>query len=327
MTTNSVREIAADLAADAALLEIAENVGVSTLLDGEAPFSLAEVTALASVPEAGARSFLGALVAAGLLDPAGEDSFTPCADMADRRYAAGYLSWSLTANRPYLDHAAEFLREPDAVAGRYSRDGRSVAISSRWIGSAGFYPGQVAEILSRKPQRIVDLGSGAGGLLIQLLTALPTSTGLALDMSAGACEAAEQAAELAGVSDRLTMVNRPIESLLEHPEPVQGADVVHAGFVMHDTAARPEVLEGILRTCREGLAEGGSVIVTDCVPYAQDPRERAFSALFTYLHAASMEVNLPTETEWRAAFTRAGFGDVTLTPLPMPGSRLIIASR
>jgi len=326
MTTNSAREIAADLAADAALLEIAENVGISTLLDGAVPFTLDEVTAMGGVPETGARSFLGALVAAGLLDSDGDDRFTPCADMAERRYDAGYLSWSLTANRPYLDHAAEILREPDTAA-RHQRDGRSVAISSRWIGSAGFYPGQVAEILSRKPQRIVDLGSGAGGLLIQLLTALPDSTGLALDMSAGACEAAEQAAKLAGVDDRLTMVNRPIESLLTDPEPVRDADVVHAGFVMHDTAADPEVLEGILRTCREGLAEGGSVIVTDCVPYAPGPRERAFSALFTYLHASSMEVQLPSESEWRAAFIRAGFSEVTLTPLPMPGSRLIIATR
>src|SRR5689334_12882665 len=128
MNSNDAREIAADLAANAALLEMAEGLGLSALLDRAAPFTLDEVTAAAGVPEAGALSFLQALLAAGLVER-GADArhFAPCADLADRRYEAGYLSWSLNANRPYIDHAAEFLRAPEATAGKYRRDGRRVA--------------------------------------------------------------------------------------------------------------------------------------------------------------------------------------------------------
>jgi SAM-dependent methyltransferase len=305
---------------------MAEELGLSALLDRGTPFTLDEVTAAAGVPEAGALSFLDALLAAGLVER-GADAreFAPCADLADRRYQAGYLSWSLNANRPYVDHAAEFLREPTAAARRYQRDGRRVAISSRWIGSRGFYPGVISEITSRKPQRIVDLGAGAGGLLIHLLTTLPSSTGLALDLSAAACEEAERAARRADVHDRFTVVNRAIESLVDDPEPVRDADVVHAGFVLHDVIGDTELADGILRTCRESLADGGHLVVTDAVPYVDNPRERAFSALFTYLHASSMGVRLPSEDQWRAAFERAGFTDVTSTALRMPGSRVFVA--
>jgi SAM-dependent methyltransferase len=327
MTSFDVREIAADLAANATLLEIAENLRLSTLLDRGTPFTLAEVTAAAGVTETRALLFLRAMVAAGLLASDGEAGpFVPCADLADRRYEAGYLSWSLNANRPYIDHAELFLRDPEPAGRQHQRDGRRVAVSSRWIGSHGFYPGVLSEIINRKPQRVVDLGAGAGALLIHLLTVLPTSTGVALDSSASACEEAERASRRAWVSDRLTVVNRSVESLIDDPAPVDGADVVHAGFVMHDVVQNPEVFDGVLRTCRERMAEGGCLVITDAVPYANGTRERAFSALFSYLHESSMGVRLPSEDQWRSLFQRAGFATVTSTPLRMPGSRLFVAA-
>jgi SAM-dependent methyltransferase len=327
MNSNNFQETAADLAANAALLEIAEILGISAILDRMAPFTLDEVITAADIPEAGARSFVQALLSAGLVEQGqGTGHFIPCADLADRRYEAGYLSWSLNANRPYIDHAAEFLRQSEAIAGQHQRDGHRVAVSSRWVGSHGFYPGVISEITSRKPQRIADLGAGAGGLLIHLLTTLSNSTGLALDLSAAACEEAGKAARLADVHDRLTIVNQSIESLIDDAGPIRGADVVHAGFVLHDVSGDPDLLSAILRSCRESLADGGCLIVTDAVSYADNQRERAFSALFTYLHSSSMGVRLPSEDKWQAAFQRAGFSNVTCMPLRMPGSRMFVAA-
>jgi SAM-dependent methyltransferase/acyl carrier protein len=321
-------EIAADLAANAALLEIAENLGLSPLLDRGTPLTLAEAMTATGLSEARTLSFLHALVAAGLLERDAETGpFVPCAELADRRYEAGYLSWSLNANRPYIDHAERFLREPEAAGRQHRRDGRRVAVSSRWIGSRGFYPGVLSEIINRKPQRIVDLGAGAGALLIRILTELQTSTGVALDLSAGACEEAERAGRRAAVEDRLTVVNRSVETLIDDPGPIDGADIVHAGFVMHDVAKNPDVFAGVLRRCREHLADGGCLVVTDAVPYADAPGERAFSALFSYLHESSMGVRLPTADQWGEFFRQAGFSDLTNTPLRMPGSRLFVATR
>lgn len=328
MISSNALEIAADLAAHATLLEIAENLGLSPLLDRGAPFTLAEATTAAGVPEARALSFLRAMVAAGLLKRDTETGpFSPCAELADRRYEAGYLSWSLTANRPYIDHAERFLREPEAAGRQHQRDGRRVAVSSRWIGSRGFYPGVLSEIIHRKPERIVDLGAGAGALLIRILAELPTSTGVALDLSPGACAEAERAGRLAQVEDRLTVVNRSVETLVDDPAPLDGADIVHAGFVLHDVAQHPGVFAGVLRACRERIADGGCLVVTDAVPYVDAPGERAFSALFSYLHESSMGVRLPTTEQWYEHFRQAGFSAVTSTALPMPGSRLFVAER
>ncbi|MGV9649858.1 class I SAM-dependent methyltransferase [Streptomyces sp. NPDC003554] len=326
MSWTEHRDTAADLAAYAAFLEIAEGLGLSSLLDRDEAFTLDEVMSAARLAEPAAAEFLKALVAAGLVQEGAEErQFAPCADMAAKRYAAGYLSWSLDANRPYIDHAPEILRDPDTARGQYRRDGRRVAVSSRWIGSQGFYPGVIEEIVSRKPRRIVDLGAGAGGLLIHLLGSLPDSTALALDLSEAACDEARRAAEEAGVGDRLEIAHRSVESLVDDASPVRGADVVHAGFVMHDVSSTPDVLDGVLRACRTSLADGGCLVVTDAVPYASGEGERSFSALFTYLHAGSMDVRLPAEDEWAEAFRRAGFSDVRCTRLPMPGSRVFVA--
>jgi SAM-dependent methyltransferase len=320
------KETAADLAAVAGLLEIAEDLNLSPMLDRSGPFTLNDVMVAAEISESGATAFVEAMLCAGLVEP-GEDSdhFVPCPDMADRRYESGYLSWTLNANRPYIENAAKFVRDPQAAAASYHRDGRRVAVSSRWIGSSGFYPDVISEIIDRKPAQIVDLGAGAAGLLIHLLTALPDSQGLALDVSEAACEEAERAASRADVGERLEVVHRSIESLIEDSSPVRNANVVHAGFVMHDLVSRPDVFEGVLHTCRTSIAEGGCLVITDAVPYAANPRERSFSALFTYLHSSSMGVQLPTEQAWQTAFRRAGFSHVTSAPLRMPGSRMFVA--
>ncbi|MFD0448116.1 methyltransferase [Streptomyces indonesiensis] len=170
----------------------------------------------------------------------------------------GYLSWALNANRPYIDNATSFLREPRRQA--RSTSGTGAGWRSRPAGS-----GRTASTpaSSRRSPAANRGGSWISarephGLLIHLLTALPDSTGLALDLSAAACEEAERAARRAEVGDRLEVVNRSIESLVEDHSPVRDADVVHAGFVMHDVVSRPDVLDGVLRACRASIADGGA---------------------------------------------------------------------
>ncbi|MFD4371311.1 class I SAM-dependent methyltransferase [Streptomyces sp. NPDC058486] len=320
-------ETAADLAAVAALLEMADRLGIVPLLERGEPVTSAELAAAADVPEEGMDAFLSALVAAALLVPAGVKEFRIADDFADRIHESGYLIWSLRANQPYVQNPAEFLRDPAGAGARYERNGREVAVSSRWIGSQGFYPAATEAILAARPRRIVDLGAGAAGLLIDLLGRLPESTGVALDMSAGACREAARAALAAGVGDRLEVVERPIQSVADDPTPVEGADVVHAGFVFHDIVREGDVFDRVLRACREALRPGGIMAITDSVPYASGERERRFSALFTYLHAGFMDVPLPPEEDWLARFRQAGFEQARCVPHRFPGGRLFIAAK
>jgi SAM-dependent methyltransferase len=328
MTSTHPLETAADLAAVAALLEMADRLRIIPLLERGEPVTAAELAVTAQVPEDGMQGFLTALVAAALLVPTGPaKEYRIADDFADRVYQAGYLSWSLNANRPFVEHPAEFLRDPVGAATRYQRDGREVAVSSRWIGAQGFYPAATEAILRVRPGRIVDLGAGAAGLLIDLLGRLPASTGVALDISAAACAEATRAATAVGVGDRLDVVQRPIQSLADDATPVQGADVVHAGFVFHDIVAEGDVFDRVLRNCRTALRPGGIMAITDAVPYAPAERERRFSALFTYLHAGFMNVRLPAEEDWLARFRQAGFGSAECVPHRFPTGRLFIATK
>jgi SAM-dependent methyltransferase len=318
---------AADLAGVAVLLEIGDQLGISHLLDAGKPITVAVLAEAASIPADAAAAYAHALLAAGLLTPAnGPEQFVPCAEIADWRYAAGYVSWALSANRAFIDHAPEFLRDPGGAATAYRRNARQVAVSSGWIGSRGFYPSGIAAISAGRCNRVADLGAGAAKLLIRLLQEGIAKSAVALDISAEACEEAERAARHSGVSDRLEVVHRSIESLADDAGPVAGVDVVHAGFVLHDIVGRPDVLGSVLASCRCALANEGRLVVTDAVPYAPDEPERRFSALFSYLHAKFMDVALPTEEEWLAAFRGAGFSEVSCTPHAFPSGRLFVAS-
>lgn len=332
MPNDYPRETAADLAANAAFILMADELGVSPLLDKGEPFTRDALVEAAQNNAEGVGEFLRALIAAGLVEPvAGDgpeagDRFVPSADYAERRYEAGYLTWALNASRPHIENVAEFIADYPSAAAKHQRDGRRVAVSSRWMGSFGAAPVAFAEITGRRPARLVDLGAGSGGLLIELLRRLPDSTAVAVDINAAACDEASRNARRAGMADRLAVVNRSVQSLVEDPSPISGVDLIHAGFVMHDILADTESAEAVLRTLRSSLADGGALVVMDAVPYATEPRERAFSALFTYLHTMAMDVMLPTQEQWYAAFEKAGFTSITHTPLRWPAGRMFVVS-
>lgn len=318
-------DTAADLAAIAALLEIADELGIFGQLESGLPLTAEELAAAAGTPVPGMESFLGALAAAGLVI---RDSASRSVRVTDAfpqlRTAAGYLSWSLQAARPFIDNSLAFLTDRDSAAGLHARDSRDVALFSQWIGSSDIYPQDLSVVVSARPSHVVDLGAGTARFLIDALSELPDATGVALDISAAACALAAEGAREAGLAGRLRVVQRSVESLADDPSPIAGADVIHAGFVFHDLLSDPETSAAVLRSCKNALAPGGFLAISDAVPYSATARERMFSSLFTYLHESFMNVRLPAEETWRETFLAAGFSAVQCRPHKVPGGRLFI---
>jgi SAM-dependent methyltransferase len=331
MTSRFGLDAAPALAAVAALLEIGDRLGISGLLDSRTPATTAEFATHAGTPEPPMADYLTALAAAGLGELLADDDsagvrFRTVDNIRDFRYAAGYISWAMEANRPFLANPAEFFRDPAGAASRHQRDGARVAISAGWMGIQGFYPGITSAVLERPPSRLVDLGAGAGALLVHLLRELPESSGVALDINPAACEQARRAAVAAGMEDRLQVTVCAIESLVTDPAPLERVDLIHAGFVMHDLVASGAA-EEVVAVCQKMLAPGGRMLVTDAVPFVKEESERGFSALFSYVHAGFMKVNLPAEQEWLDLFRHAGFSDISVRPQRLPGGRLFIATK
>jgi SAM-dependent methyltransferase len=319
-------ELAADMAATTALIEIGEQIGALHLLEAGQPFAASDLAAAAGIPLSAAAGYLEALAAAVLIVAADvPGSFCAAEDFASRRHEAGYLSWSLRANRPYIDHALEYLRNPVQARQEYPRNGREVALTASWIGERAFYPAVVTTIIDSRPGRLVDLGAGTGSLLIGVLAALPGSTGCAVDVDVGACAEAARAAVRAGVADRLDVVERSIQSLAADPEPLQGANLIHAGFVLHELLPDDEqAFDDLLSTCRATLEPGGMMAVTDSIPYATAERERRFSAWFTYSHDL-MGRRLLTTKQWLEKFEAAGFPVTQVRQHRFPAGRLFLA--
>lgn len=325
---HSALESAADLAAAAALLQIGVELGVDQVLDSGAVFHVSDLSKISGLPEPGLHEYLRAMMAAGLVVEADAAGWYKAAvDYPDRRYEAGYVSWAMNANHPFIQNTRAFFTDGDAAGRIHRRDGRRVAVSTRWMGERGFYPAIIDRVNASGALRVADIGAGAGSLLVQLLLENTARTGVALDISAKACAAAREAAAETGVSDRLEVIEGSIESLIDDAGPVRGAEVIQACFVMHDVLQDDAMSSAVLRSCREALAPNGFIAVADAVAYAQEPRERTFSALFTHLHANFMNVQLPEEEEWMDKFRAAGFSKVECVPLKLPGGRLFVAGK
>ncbi|MFF8618456.1 methyltransferase domain-containing protein [Streptomyces sp. NPDC015350] len=321
-------EKAADVAAVSALLQIGVELGADQVLDSGDTFDVADLAKATDVPVRGIEEYVTALVAAGLVVEADvPGQYRAAEDFAESKYQAGYVSWAMNANQPFLDNARAFLTDREAAARVHRRDGRRVAVSSRWMAERAVYPDIIDQVNAAGAQRVTDLGAGTGGLLIQLLLDDPAREAVALDVSPAACAAAREAADRAGVSDRLEVAERSIESLVDDAAPVEGAEAILASFAMHDVLQDEALCHAVLRRCHQALPPNGFMAVADAVSYAQSRGERQFSALFTYVHANFMDIRLPSEHKWQETFRAAGFSTVKCLPQVLPGSRLFVATK
>jgi SAM-dependent methyltransferase len=318
------------LAAVAALLEMGDRLGILKFIEAGREFSVNQVAYAEDLPEVSVANYLEALQAAAVIRPVNGQGglFEPAPDFDQIRHQAGFISWTMNANRPFIENAREFLADPSRGSGVDLRDGREVAVTSQWMGSTAFYPAALATILDRKPTVAVDLGSGTCRLLIEILLNLPQSRAVGLDLSHGACQEAASAAEHAGVSDRLRIIERPIQAIAVDPEPLQDAQVIHAGFVFHDMMPDEEnVADQVLANCCASLQPGGLMAITEAVPYVRNERERHFSAIVTYYHQQFMKRRLLNESEWMEKLRNAGFVNVRSVELAFPTGRLFLASK
>lgn len=320
---------APSLAGVAILLEIGSEYGLVELLRQSRTISVSEAALHSGLSPAVITQYLEALVSAGLLEQAGGDgpvhAYRGTTTLARAIHDVGYLSWGLRACQPLIANARRFMVDPNQAREDYQRDGGLIARTSQWMGEQSFYPQAEEAILALRPRHFVDLGCGSARLLVKILQQLPESYGTGIDMSSKACADARHAAGDADLGQRLRIIESPIQALADDPSPLAGADVIHAGFVLHDLMPEDEpVLDRLLAACREASPKA-TLVVVDAVPFARDEQERMFSAAFSYLHHGFMGRKLQSEMAWSERLARAGFSAVEISKLGIPGGRLFLA--
>lgn len=141
-------------------------------------------------------------------------------------------------------------------------------------------------------QRIVDVGGGHGGFLIEALSGSPSARGVLVDAEHVLKEARIAAA---GLSDRCELATA------DFFQSVPGGDCIVLKRILHDWSDDDAI--SILRVCRRALAEGGRVLVIDAViPRGNDPHP---GKELDVLMMASLPGRERTEEEFGKMLARA----------------------
>jgi 2-polyprenyl-3-methyl-5-hydroxy-6-metoxy-1,4-benzoquinol methylase len=154
---------------------------------------------------------------------------------------------------------------------------------------------------------LCDIGCGRGRAVIKLAQAFPKSTFVGLDVYEPAVRAAEDAAEKAGVADRVSFEIRDASQGLGHRY-----DVITTFDVLHDSVDPG----AILRAIHAGLAADGRHVCVE-INCSDRPEENA-GPLGTILYGLSLAYCLPVSlAEGGAGLGTLGLPESRLTELAL----------
>lgn len=118
---------------------------------------------------------------------------------------------------------------------------------------------------SFRPQRILDLGCGAGLNTCAIARAYPEAELIAIDAAAGMLRYAAARAASLGIHNV-----RWVQADIEHvPERFGNADLAFTAIVLHETSH--DALRNVLRSCHLRLAPGGLTLHVEQPAYADRP--------------------------------------------------------
>jgi SAM-dependent methyltransferase len=290
-----------------------------------------ELAATLGLHPRGARDFLDALVALGMLERDGDVySNSPESDVFldtnKESYVGGMLEMANARLFPFWGFLTDALRtgEPqnearngqDFFAELYSDEGR---LREFLRGMTGLSAGAAMAIAARFPfdrhSSVLDLGCAEGGLLSQLALVHPHLSGIGFDLPP-VQEPFEERMRTLGLEQRVTFVGGDFFA-----EKLPQADVITLGHILHDWGQ--EEKQELLRRAYDTLPEGGAVIVFDAI-IDNDRRQNAFGLLMSL----NMLIETPRGFDYTAAdcegwLREAGFSDTRTEHLAGPDSMVI----
>lgn len=271
------------------MVSIGHRTGLLDVLGAQAPSTSAELAAAAGLQERYVREWLGAMVAAGIVE----------LDAATRRYAlpAEHAAWLTRSARPNnLATTAQWVAvlgsvEDDVVRcfvqgggvpyERFARFHRVMADESDQtvVAALDEHILPVVPGLDRRLERgidVLDVGCGSGRAMVHLALRFPASRFTGFDLSPEAVAAARAEAKRRGAPNTRFEV-RDVESL-----PEESFDLVTAFDAIHDQA-RPDL---VLRAIHRALRPGGTFLMQDIKAHT-DHAHNVGAPLASFVYAVS----------------------------------------
>jgi ubiquinone/menaquinone biosynthesis C-methylase UbiE len=323
---------AQDLAGKAILFEIGAKAGILDVIENNQDVTVFGLSQKLAISQAFLQSYLDILVSLDILskkesERISEPTYSKGFRFQKEKNKVGYISWGMNSCAPLIEHTKEFISDFSSAVKLYHRDGEHVALTSRWMGEKDFYPYAEEEIIKLRPKKVIDLGSGTCGLLIRLAQKIEDMMGIGVDISKDACTKAKDYINQVGLSDRIEVVESPIQDLVRNESIFLDADVVHAGFVFHDLLPDEEKHLDNLLACINRVAPNSTLVIVDAIPFSQNHHERAFSSAFSFLHRFYMGREFLTESAWKTKLNNVGFNHVHIRSLGISGGRIFVAKK
>ncbi len=305
-------------------------LGLFTRLAKDGPLKLAELRDALGLHERGARDFLDALVALGMLHRSADGRYANTAeteqylDRAKPSYIGGMLEMMNARLYRFWGNLTEALvtglpqnetrnGEPDLFAAVYAEPARLEQFLAAMTGlSRPAARAMAAAFPWREYRTFADIGCAQGGLTAEIAGSHPHLTGIGFDLPA-VRPVFERFVAQHGLDRRL--VFRPGDFFKDE---LPAADVLIMGHILHDWSLPEKRL--LLHKAYDALPRGGALIVYDSM--IDDARcKNAFGLLMSL----NMLIETPggfdyTGAECSGWMREAGFREVEIAPLQGPYS-------
>jgi len=234
----------------------------------------------------------------------------------------GYFLWLVCGYGYALQHLARLTRNAARPADSSNRafvqrDGRYIAMADKDCGA--HHVDSVFErfFVPRPGDIVCDLGCGAAGRLISLVTQHEGLRAVGVDIDQGAAEIARANVEAAGLADKIQVVVDDVRSLSER-EQFEDVTVLTCFFMGHELWPKDRCVEVFARLRRRFPSVErfflGDTFNSELVPPCQPP---IFTLGFEFLHAV-MGQRIPTLTEWMSAFAASDWECARQQAIPIP---------
>ena len=228
--------------------------------------------------------------------------------------------WLSLGSGELFSHMQYVVRNKNRKGAFYRRDPAAIAYACRDINRQHFDPffWKAMDELDDKFHSVVDLGSGSGERLMQILDRYPETTGIGIDLAGPAIKVAESEALERGFGDRLSFMEGDVCDI-SYRDGFSKVDLLTCFMMGHDFWPRENCI-ATLQRLRKAFPQARRFLLGDTTRILLDsPRSKhavtednvpIFTLGFEFGHAM-MGVYLPTMEDWESVFAEGGWRCVT----------------
>jgi hypothetical protein len=274
-------------------------------------------------------SMQGLVTALAIVDVVERDQDTVAAGrLLDEAYRTKSLFHWLTLGSGGLFSRMQYvLRNENRTGAFYRRDPAAIAYACRDINRQVFDPvfWTAMDGLDYKFHSVVDLGSGSGERLMQILDRYPGTTGIGIDIAGPAIKVAAAEALERGFGDQLSFTEGDARKMGYRDEFAQ-VDLLTCFMMGHDFWPRENCVATLWRL-RKAFPKARRFLLGDTTRILLDSARSKhavtednvpiFTLGFEFGHAM-MGVYLPTMEEWEGVFAEGGWRCVKKHPIESP---------